>query len=247
LSSSLRSLVPSLSVSKSNRFDQKKLDKYIYQLTKLCSEDAVEFKSNLRIIKDKSQKEQVINTKIVSYRLLFILYNNGTLRKEEQDNEIVRKILKIINQLSKNNEVFGNDIILKQIRVNLRQIFSIDKTKESDYPHLLKLYQFIDKLYHKKITQTMESTTNTLVKTVKSELNNEPYSLLNSPNNIDEDELQSLLQEIDIERRMDGLKQFLQEQELKRLEDRLAALRQPGGGRKRKYIKSKKNKKLLLV
>lgn len=244
LAGSLKSLMPSLSISKSDRFDKKKLDKYISQLSKLCSEDALEFKLNLIKIKDKSQKEQLINTKIVSYRLLFILYNNGTLRKEEQDNEIVLSILKIINQLSKNNEVFGNDIILKQIKVNLRQIFRIGNTKESDYPHLLKLYQFIDKLYNKKIIKTMESTTNTLVKTVKSELNNEPYSLLNSPNNIDEDELQSLLQEIDIERRMDGLKQFLQKQELKRLEDRLAALRQPGGGRKRKYIKSKNNKSI---
>lgn len=253
LAGSLKSLMPSLSisrslsVSKSDKFDKKKLDKYLSQLSKLCSKDAVEFKLNLIKIKDKSQKEQLIYTKIVSYRLLFILYNNGTIRKEEQDNKIVKKILKIINQLSKNNEVIGNDIILKQIKMNLRQIFSIDKTKVNEYVDLLKLYQFIDKLYHKKINQTMESTTNTLVKTVESELNNEPYNLIKSPNNIDEEELQSLLREIDIEKRMDDLKQFLQEQEWERLEARLSALRQPGGGRQRKYIKSKKNKKLLFV
>lgn len=247
LAGSLKSLMPSLSIIKSDKFDKKKLEKYIYELSDLSIKDSFEFKKIIRKIKEKSMKEELINTKILSYRLLFILYNNGTIDKKNQDNKIVRKILKIINQLSKNKEVFGNDNILKQIKVNLRQIFSIEKTKEDEYPHLLKLYQFIDKLYNKKFKQTIESTTNTLVKTVESELNNEPYSLLKSPNNIDKEELQSLLQEIDIERRMDGIKQFLQEQEWKRLEERLAALKQPGGGRKRKYIKSKKNKKLLLV
>ena len=250
LTGSLKSLMPSLSILKSDKFDKKKLEKYIYELSELSIKDSFEFKKIIIKIKEKSLKEELINKKILSYRLLFILYNNGTKDEKAQDNKIVRKILKIlkiINKLSKNNEAIVNVNILKQIKVNLRHIFSIEKTKEDEYPHLLKLYQFIDKLYNKKFKQTMESTTNTLVKTVESELNNEPYSLLKSPNNIDEEELQSLLREIDIERRMDGLKQFLQEQEWERLEARLSALRQPGGGRQRKYIKSKKNKKLLLV
>ena len=74
---SLKSLTPILSIIKSDKFNKKKLKKYIYELSKLCFKDAVEFKLNLGEIKEKSLKKELINTKILSYRLLFILYNNG--------------------------------------------------------------------------------------------------------------------------------------------------------------------------